>query len=423
MAELAPHLAAVLGLALLCGVWVLVQAWIARRDPEQPGVEGSRCGRGCEDGECARGAAGLCRERGGERPPLRVLGLWILLLAGSCSSPGVSIPPPGDVGEYATFTFDVMSTTLRVTVPASLDAEGETDPERVAEAVLKVFRRVEEVMNEWRPGSPLAEVNRRAGETVAVPRELASLLDHSREIARLTDGAFDPTWAALWGLWDFRAAEPRVPPAAAIAERLPLVDWRRLHVDVPADTVRLETPGMQVGLGGIAKGWALLHAAAELTRLQVESYLITAGGQVLAGGVRHGAEGDRPWRVGVRDPRGAGAEDYFATLELTSGESLSTSGDYESFFLVGGERYHHILDPRTGYPARGLAGVTVVSSDPTLADALSTALMVLGPERGLELARRLPEAEALLVTPAGEVLLTPGLEPRLTMGRRPGRGR
>ena len=324
---------------------------------------------------------------------------------------------------YATFETDVMSTRLRVTVPAGEETSGsERRSSEAAAAVFRIFRDVEARMSEWKESSPLSAVNRAAGgEPVPVPEELRRVLRRALDIARLTDGAFDPTWAALWGLWDFRAAEPRVPDAEEIARRAALVDWTRVEIDDSAETVRLAEPGMVLGLGGIAKGWALDRAEEELRRRGFDSFLLTVGGQVMAGGLRHTdgghTGGRRPWRVGIRDPRGS-PDDFFARVPVTDA-SLSTSGDYESFFVVDGVRYHHILDPRTGRPARGLRSATVISPDATLADALSTALMVMGRERGMALVEELPEVEAVLVDGAGEVTVSRGLKDRVEIRHAP----
>jgi thiamine biosynthesis lipoprotein len=175
---------------------------------------------------------------------------------------------------------------------------------------------------------------------------------------------------------------------------------------------------MKIGLGGIAKGYALDRAAELLRGRGHEDFLIVAGGQVYAAGRR----GGRPWRVGVRDPRGD-ETDAFALLDLEGGVSSSTSGDYESYFVVDGVRYHHILDPKTGYPARGVRSATVIAPDATLADALSTALMVLGPDRGLALAEEWPEVEAVLVGEGGELHATSGLAGRLEILNPPRAGR
>ncbi len=249
---------------------------------------------------------------------------------------------------------------------------------------------------------------------MAVPKELFALVTRAIEIGRETDGAFDLSWAALWGLWDFRAAQPKIPAQDAVAARRALVDYRRVILDPQAQTIFLPAKEMKIGLGGIAKGYALERAGALLAERGFDDFLLVSGGQVYARGTR----GGRPWKVGVRDPRGA-RDEVFATLPL-AGQSLSTSADNESFFVVDGVRYHHILDPQTGWPTRGLRSATVLHADPTLADALSTAVMVLGRERGLEVCTRLG-AQALLVDDLGEVVPTPDLDARLTLLRPPRR--
>ncbi len=302
---------------------------------------------------------------------------------------------------YVTFSDEAMATRVVVTLPADERARDH------AAAVFEVFHDVEARVSEWRDGSAIAAVNRAAGgATVPVDPDTLALVQRGVEIGRRTGCAFDVTWAALWGVWDFKGP-PRLPEPAEIAARLPLVDCTRVEVDPEHGTVRLPIPGMKLGLGGIAKGWALDRAAATLRARGVEDFNLLAGGQVLAGG----HHGDRPWRVGIRDPRG-GPEDWFAVVEA-SDLSVSTSGDYERYFELDGVRYHHILDPRTGWPARGLRSVTVVSADATLADALSTAIFVLGPDEGLALAAGWDGVEALLVDDEGRVLQTPGLRVQL----------
>lgn len=304
---------------------------------------------------------------------------------------------------FASFTGEAMATTWQVTLPERAEAAA------AAEACFALFRRLDLELSEWKEGSPLSAVNRAAGaDPVEVPPELFSLVARGLEIARATDGAFDPSWAALWGLWDFRSPAARVPAPAAIAERLALVDYRRVRLDPETQSILLPRAGMKLGLGGIAKGYALGLAGELLADRGFADFLLVSGGQVYARGTRDG----RPWRVGVRDPRG-GREEIFATLPLAGG-SLSTSADNESFFVQDGVRYHHILDPKTGQPARGLRSATVLHADPTLADALSTALMVLGKERGLAVAAQLG-AEALLVDSHGALAMTPGLKAELTL--------
>jgi thiamine biosynthesis lipoprotein len=310
----------------------------------------------------------------------------------------LSRPETTDDERYVAFTQEIMAAPITVLVR-------ERDGAAAADVVFDVFREVDARMSEWKDTSPLSAVNAAAGGApVAVPDDLRAVVRRGLEIGAMTDGAFDVTWAALWGLWDFKAAHPRVPGDDEIAQRTALVDHRRVEIDDDAGTVRLPEAGMMIGLGGIAKGHALDRAAAALRARGVDSFLLSAAGQMMLGGQR----GDRPWRVGIRDPRGA-ADDYFTFLEGRD-VSVSTSGDYERFFVLDGIRYHHVLDPRTGRPARGVRSATVVSADATLADALSTALIILGPERGLALVERLDGVEAVIVDDDARIHVSTGLD-------------
>jgi thiamine biosynthesis lipoprotein len=333
----------------------------------------------------------------------RLAFVLVLVVAGLV---GLQLVRAAKTPRFASFDGEAMSTTWQVTLPERGDRAAAA---AAAADCFALFRRLDLELSEWKDGSPLSAVNRAAGVApVAVPEELFGLVSRAVGIGRETDGAFDASWAALWGLWDFRAATPVVPDASAIAARRALVDYRRVVLDPAARTIFLPAAGMKLGLGGIAKGYALERAGALLAGRGYADFLLVSGGQVYARGTR----GGRAWQVGVRDPRGP-RDEVFATLPLGGG-SLSTSADNESFFVVDGRRYHHILDPRTGWPSRGLRSATVLAADPTLADALSTAVMVLGKERGLALAERLG-AGALVVDEQGEVAMTPELAAIVTL--------
>jgi thiamine biosynthesis lipoprotein len=308
---------------------------------------------------------------------------------------------------YVTLTETIMAAPISVTAPAAV-------AEEAAGIVFSIFREVDAAMSEWKETSPLSALNRAAGvHPVAVPADLREVIKRAIEISERSDGAFDITWAALWGLWDFKAASPRVPADDEIDRLQTLVDYHRIEIDDEAGTVYLPREGMLIGLGGIAKGHALDVSARALRERGIESFLISAAGQMMLGGLR----GERPWRVGVRDPRGA-PDDYFAFVEM-SGVSISTSGDYERYFIQDGVRYHHILDPRTGRPSRGPRSVTVVSPDATLADALSTAIMILGTERGLKLAEQSTDVDVVIVDGSGGVHATEGLASRIRLRHPP----
>ncbi|MHC5112927.1 MAG: FAD:protein FMN transferase [Planctomycetota bacterium] len=315
-------------------------------------------------------------------------------------------------GEAQESTF-VTSTALIMASPVSVQAPVD-QVDTAAEIVFGVFRDVDARMSEWKDSSPLSSVNRAAGYgAVPVPDDLRAVLRRGVQIGDLTNGAFDVTWAALWGLWDFKAETPRVPDDDKITERVALVDYKRVEIDDDAGTVRLAEPGMMLGLGGIAKGYALDQSAEALRAKGIHSFLISAAGQMLVGAEKNG----RPWRIGIRDPRGEPA-DFFAHIEVTN-TSVSTSGDYEQYFVLDGRRYHHILDPRTGRPARGVRSATVVCADATLADALSTSLIVLGPDAGLALVETLPGVEAVVVDQEGALHVSSGLGDELILRRDP----
>ena len=343
---------------------------------------------------------------------------WLAIALGGCGAASVAGPEldPAITADapvapaWQTLRTAAMATVFEITLPNTATATA------AAKLAFAQFDDIERRCNEWRSQSELATVSRAAGvSAVAVSPQLMALLTKALAIAAQSEGAFDPTWAALWGTWDFRpAAVPKVPPAAEIARRLKLVGWQRLELDAENGTAYLHDAGMVLGLGGIAKGWALDQAAAVLRKQGVTDALLSAGGQLLALG--QGPDG--PWQVGLRDPRG-GADDVWAKIALRDGESLATSGDYEHFFVVDGHRYHHIIDPRTGWPSRGIRAAATISQAATLADALGKPLLILGAARGLAVLKPWPQAQAVLVDEQGHWQASPQLRERLVVLHEP----
>jgi thiamine biosynthesis lipoprotein len=301
-----------------------------------------------------------------------------------------SLPP--EAGQRLERRSRVMMGTL-----VQIGAEGGGAP--AFDAAFAAFEKIEATLNEWKETSPLGRVNRGAGgPPVEVPLEVFEAVARAIGWAERSGGAFDPTWAALWPLWRFDRP-PRVPSREEVEALRAHVGFGKVRLDRAALTVQLPEKGMQLGLGGIAKGTAVDLAAAALRAHGVARFLIEAGGDVYAGG---------PFRVAVKDPRDP--ERALGALDLRD-EALSASGDYERFFEVDGVRYHHIIDPRTGFPARAARGTAVVARSSEEADALATALFVMGPE-GLALARG-AGAQALVVDAEGRVQGDPNLLARL----------
>jgi thiamine biosynthesis lipoprotein len=271
------------------------------------------------------------------------------------------------------------------------------------------FDRLDRLLSVWHPGSDVSRINAAAGRApVTIATETLEVLRTARQVSEWTGGKFDVTFGALSGLWKFdHDQDDRIPRPADVQAQLPLVDYQSLDVDVTSRTAFLRRPGMRVHLGGVGKGYAVDRAAAILRAEGITDFLIQSGGDLYAGGRR----GDRPWRAGIRDPRGP-ADLVFAAMNVRD-ETFSTSGDYERFFLRDGRRYHHILDPDDGAPARGCRSVTIVARQAMLADALSTGVFVLGPEAGMALIEKLPEVEGVIVTAGNAVLVSSGLTARL----------
>jgi thiamine biosynthesis lipoprotein len=273
--------------------------------------------------------------------------------------------------------------------------------DRALAAAVAEIRRVEDMMTDWR-SSPLTELNRAAGKGwVDVDRELAELIDRALVVSRLTEGAFDISYAGAGQLWNFKAKKPAIPSPEVVASALDNVGWERILVDPEVGRVLLPA-GMKLGLGGIAKGYGVDRAMSVLMEHGVEHATVNAGGDMKLLGRRFG----EPWEVAIKHPRDR--EHAIAALRL-SNVSVVTSGDYERFFEVNGRRYHHIIDPRTGFPATAAMAATVVAPHAELADALATALCVMDLDRGLALIEGLSRVEAIVVGLNGTVRASTGL--------------
>jgi thiamine biosynthesis lipoprotein len=275
------------------------------------------------------------------------------------------------------------------------------------DAVFKEFERLDALMSVWRPGSDVLRINAAAGESaVPVGTDVRDALKVARQVSEWTGGKFDVTFSALSDVWkfDYQNQDNSVPSLDAIRARLPLIDYRQIEIDDRAGTVFLKRKGMRVHLGGIGKGYAVERAMNILRRAGLRDFMIQSGGDLYVGGSKDG----RPWKLGIADPRAADGRS-FATIELTD-STFSTSGDYARFFIKDGVRYHHIIDPFTGQPARLCRSVTIVADSPLLADGLSTGVFLLGPEAGMALIERLPHVEGVIVSANNEVLVSSGLK-------------
>jgi thiamine biosynthesis lipoprotein len=285
---------------------------------------------------------------------------------------------------------------------------------RAVEAAYAEVDRLEALISEWIEGSEVSALNRAAGvRPVHVSPEVLALVRRALAVSRLTDGAFDVTFLAVGRLWDFHAERPTLPDPAALREALAGVGADKVVLDEVAGTVFLPDPRTRIGFGAIGKGWAANVGVRVLRSYGVTGGVVNAGGDLLAFGRR---EDGRPWRVGIANP--LDRDRLFGYLEVTD-QAVVTSGDYESFVEIAGQRFSHILDPRTGYPAREVRSATIVCPDAELADALATAVSVLGVEKGLALIDALHGVDGLLVDARGKIFLSANLSGQIAPPEEP----
>jgi FAD:protein FMN transferase len=302
----------------------------------------------------------------------------------------------------ATESFKSMGTLAAVTL-------GAADRDRLQAVTAEVcaeFDRLEGLLSTYREDSEISRLAGTAGRSgLRVSPDTYRILELSRTYGELTGGAFDITVGPLVRLWGFGVHPPTAAPEPAeIAATRKLVDFRRLELH--GGTAFLPE-GMSVDLGAIGKGFAVDHGTAILHRRGIRAGMIDLSGNIRVIGQAGPGEA---WTIGVRNP--FDKAQVLGTIALESDMAIATSGNYERFVELGGRRYSHIIDPRTGYPTGGMAGVTVVCPDATLADAMSTGLFVLGPEAGVRLIRESGCTGALFIPDKDtvEIIVTPGME-------------
>ena len=256
------------------------------------------------------------------------------------------------------------------------------------------FAAVDSLMSNWTTTSETARLNLEAypGPT-PVHDQVWDVIQRGMRVGQESSGAFDLTVEPLVRAWGFLSGTPRVPAPQALAEAQVLVGSEKLRLNADSQTIQFSVRGMRIDLGGIAKGYAVDQVAQDWTTHGIHRGLINLSGNLRALGKPDGRDS---WNIGIRDPRGRSP--YFAALSI-SDECMATSGNYEQFVDQDGIRYGHILDPRTGYPAQGLIGVTVIAPTAMEADAWGTALFVLGPARAKALASTRDDLHVLLIQP------------------------
>lgn len=283
----------------------------------------------------------------------------------------------------------------------SIEIKAPKGGESIANEGIKIFQDLQYKFDVNQDESEISKINNYSGlKSATVSGDTLNIIRKALEISKISDGAFDITIGAVTREWGFIDGRYRLPEDRKIKNLLNLVDYRGIFIS--DSEVKLKKRGMFIDLGAIAKGYAVDKVYEFLKTKGIKEAIINAGGTIKTIG-----SNKKVWKIGIKDP--TGKKEVIGILNLESGLAVATSGDYERYFIKDGVKYHHILDPRTGYPANLCRGVTVVSYSATEADALSTAIFVLGPESGLELAKRI-NAGTIIIDKNNNIIVSDNLK-------------
>jgi thiamine biosynthesis lipoprotein len=269
---------------------------------------------------------------------------------------------------------------------------------RYEDMAIAEVKRIENLISDWIPTTPLSQINQNAGkQAVKVPLELIELIERAIKISKLTDGAFDISYASMDRIWKFDGSMKEMPSPEAIKKSVEKVGYENIIIDKEKQTVFLKLEGMKLGMGGIGQGYIADKVKAHLIANGCVAGLVNISGDISTWGKQPNGE---QWKVGIKNPMNK--NNIFATFPLED-TAVETSGSYEKYVTFNGKRYSHIIDTRTGYPATGLISVSVFAKTTELADALATGVFVLGKEVGMNLVNQLPGIGCIMVDEEGKI--------------------
>ncbi len=291
-------------------------------------------------------------------------------------------------------TLKLMGSRFDITVVAKDSLEAI----KYIDTAIHEITRIEKLISSWDRNSQTSDIIRNAGiRPVKVDKELFELINRSMAISRLTDGAFDITYASMDKIWKFDGSMKEMPSADEIKASVSKVGFKNIILDQEKQTVFLKIKGMKIGFGAIGKGYAADKAKALLLSKGIVAGVINASGDMNTWGKQPNGE---DWKVAITNP--LNKNNAFALLPITDG-AVVTSGNYERYVTFNGKRYTHIIDPKTGYPSSGMVSVTVFSPKAELADALATSIFVMGVDVGLNRINQLPNIECIIIDDKGNI--------------------
>ncbi|QWX85714.1 FAD:protein FMN transferase [Cellulophaga sp. HaHaR_3_176] len=271
--------------------------------------------------------------------------------------------------------------------------------------VVAEINRIERMISSWDKSSETSLINKNAGiKSVKVSSELFDLIERAIKISEITDGAFDISYASMDAIWKYDGTMKFEPTEIEIANSVSKVGYKNIILNKEKSTVFLKLPGMKIGFGAIGKGYAADKAKQLMISKKVYAGIINASGDLTTWGSQ--ASGEK-WIVGIANP--LDKEKIFSWLPISE-SSVATSGNYEKFVTFKGEKYSHIIDPRTGYPSKGINSVSVFSKTAELCDALATAVFIMGKDTGLSFINQLKGAEIIIVDSDNKVHKSEGIQ-------------
>ena len=275
----------------------------------------------------------------------------------------------------------------------SVAAEDETFAYRCIDSAVDEIRRIERLLTTFDETSQTNRINANAGiQPVTVDQEVIDLIERSVRISGITQGAFDISYGSIdKRFWNFDQTMTELPSREAAKEAVRLINYKNIIIDKIQSTVFLKEKGMRIGFGGIGKGYAADKAKHVLQQSGIQCGVVNASGDLATWGL---LPGGKPWTIGIANPDDK--NQLFSHLEI-SNMAVATSGNYEKFVMIDGQRYSHTIDPKTGYPVKGIKSVTVICSNAELADALATPITVMGTKAGLFLVDQLKGVECIII--------------------------
>lgn len=280
-----------------------------------------------------------------------------------------------------------------------------TEAEAYIDTAVAEITRIENLISEWRPQTQVSEINRNAGiAPVKVDKELFDLTERALYFSKITDGAFDISFAAMDKIWKFDGSMTEMPSPEAVKKSVQNVGYRDIVLDKQHSTIFLKRTGMKIGFGSIGKGYAADKTRDFLMAKGVKAGIVNASGDMNTWGTQPDG---KPWMVGITNP--LNKNKVFAAFPLRE-SAVVTSGSYEKYVMLSGKRYTHIINPVTGYPVTGLCSVTVMGPSAEMANGFSTAIMVLGKDVGLNLISQFPVLSCVIVTDEGKIFTSKNID-------------